>query len=537
MSRSRDSSLSALAQLGETWRAHTGAIMKSTSRWHAGPAEAAAAHGRRALQGVLAVQLLGLLCALWLGLAGGAQAAGSDPPARVGHPALLAGTVELSWDGGEHWEPAVAGAPLTTGTAVRTAVQSRAELRVGSNALRLGVQSELLFEQLDDQAVVVTLRQGRLNLRWREASPGDRLVLQGEGLKLQAQGPAQLHLDVDAAHQRVVARVFEGAASFQVGATALPLAAGQQAVADARAQAVLQQGAAEKLPVDEWGERRDARAELKAERGQTAQFTPAEMTGAALLDGHGVWRTDPRFGPVWFPRAVGNDWAPYRFGRWAWVSPWGWTWIDDAPWGFAPFHYGRWVFLAGRWGWLPGGAAARPVYAPALVGFYGNPPGGWGPNVNVDVVGWYPLGPGEFYRPALAGGTPGAGYVQALNAPHVPNVATAAAHPASAAHNHRYAQTSFAATVVPQAAFAGGAGLAAARLDVAPGTLAGAPALGSTGLPAALRVPRRPGLAATARAAPAEPAAAAGAKAGRAERPLLKHLKERRERRTRPDQP
>jgi len=60
-------------------------------------------------------------------------------------------------------------------------------------------------------------------------------------------------------------------------------------------------------------------------------------------------------------------WAPYREGHWAWVEPWGWTWIDDEPWGFAPFHYGRWAFVAGAWSWVPGrlDPAVRPVYAPA----------------------------------------------------------------------------------------------------------------------------------------------------------------------------
>ena len=43
--------------------------------------------------------------------------------------------------------------------------------------------------------------------------------------------------------------------------------------------------------------------------------------------------------------AVAVGWAPYRYGRWAWVRPWGWTWVDNAPWGYAPFHYGRWVQL------------------------------------------------------------------------------------------------------------------------------------------------------------------------------------------------
>ena len=34
-------------------------------------------------------------------------------------------------------------------------------------------------------------------------------------------------------------------------------------------------------------------------------------------------------------------------GRWVWTEPWGWTWVDDQPWGFAPSHYGRWVNMAG----------------------------------------------------------------------------------------------------------------------------------------------------------------------------------------------
>ena len=68
------------------------------------------------------------------------------------------------------------------------------------------------------------------------------------------------------------------------------------------------------------------------------------------------------------------DWAPYRYGRWVWVAPWGWTWIDDAPWGFAPFHYGRWAqsrMIAGAG--CRGQRHVRAVYAPALVGWIGTP--------------------------------------------------------------------------------------------------------------------------------------------------------------------
>ena len=85
----------------------------------------------------------------------------------------------------------------------------------------------------------------------------------------------------------------------------------------------------------------------------------------------------------------------------AWVDPWGWTWVDDAPWGFAVSHYGRWANLHGAWGWVPGPVRGRAYYAPALVVFVG------GDNFGLAVpggipggIGWFALGPREVYRPS-----------------------------------------------------------------------------------------------------------------------------------------
>jgi hypothetical protein len=85
--------------------------------------------------------------------------------------------------------------------------------------------------------------------------------------------------------------------------------------------------------------------------------------------------------------------------------------VDDEPWGFAPFHYGRWVFVRGAWGWVPcppraaAVAYVRPVYAPALVAWVGGPHFGVGVAVGGGVgvgvnVGWFPLGPREVYVPS-----------------------------------------------------------------------------------------------------------------------------------------
>src|SRR5205814_215633 len=68
--------------------------------------------------------------------------------------------------------------------------------------------------------------------------------------------------------------------------------------------------------------------------------------------------------------------------------------------GFAPFHYGRWVYVGNGWAWVPGHMVARPVYAPALVVFVG------GHNWSVAIgagggggVAWFPLAPEEPYVP------------------------------------------------------------------------------------------------------------------------------------------
>jgi hypothetical protein len=70
------------------------------------------------------------------------------------------------------------------------------------------------------------------------------------------------------------------------------------------------------------------------------------------------------------------------------------VWVEDEPWGYAPFHYGRWVSFNGRWGWVAGPPAAHPIWSPALVVFAGGVRFG-----GVGVSAWFPLGPGEPYRP------------------------------------------------------------------------------------------------------------------------------------------
>ncbi len=165
---------------------------------------------------------------------------------------------------------------------------------------------------------------------------------------------------------------------------------------------------------DDWVLARDQRDDAV----RSAQYVSRETTGVEALDAYGAWRVVPEYGTVWFPSAVPTGWAPYRYGRWAYVAPWGWTWVDAAPWGFAPFHYGRWVVVGGVWGWYPGVIVARPIYSPALVVWYGTP----GLSINVSIgptIGWFPLGPREVYIPPYYHSRR---YIQSVNIQHVTNI-------------------------------------------------------------------------------------------------------------------
>jgi hypothetical protein len=134
------------------------------------------------------------------------------------------------------------------------------------------------------------------------------------------------------------------------------------------------------------------------------------MTGYEDLDEYGDWSYVAGYGTCWRPRVVVAGWAPYRFGHWIWVGPWGWTWVEDEPWGFAPFHYGRWAFGGTGWFWVPGPVYVRPVWAPAVVGWVG---GGAGFRFSVGLgVGWFPLAPGEVFLPVYRVSR---GYVNSVN--------------------------------------------------------------------------------------------------------------------------
>ena len=118
------------------------------------------------------------------------------------------------------------------------------------------------------------------------------------------------------------------------------------------------------------------------------QEPPADVADVSVfyepLAPYGTWIALPEYGQVWIPHDVSPAWRPYTIGRWVYTD-YGWTWVSDQAWGWAPFHYGRWTFVASYgWVWIPG-----TVWAPAWVVWRHSP--GW--------VGWAPLPPQVVVRP------------------------------------------------------------------------------------------------------------------------------------------
>ena len=110
------------------------------------------------------------------------------------------------------------------------------------------------------------------------------------------------------------------------------------------------------------------------------------------LDAHGVWVDDPTYGTVWVPNAaeVGAKFTPYvSEGHWTYADANdGYLWESGYDWGWAPFHFGRWVEMAsGGWAWVPG-----RQYGPAWVEW----------KTGDGYVGWAPAPPRYLWHGGVA---------------------------------------------------------------------------------------------------------------------------------------
>jgi hypothetical protein len=390
-----------------------------------------------------------------------------DPPGRAARLSHVEGSVSLEPAGMQEWTAAALNLPLTTGDRVWTDRNSRAELDLGAAVIRMGSTTGFAFLGLGDATAQMQLTGGTLIVRVRDMEADQVYEIDTPNLALSLQRPGDYRVEVSERGDVTVVKVSDGAAQAVGGGQTVAIGEQQQVVFSGTTQLtydVRNLGPPDEL--DGWS----AAREQQVDDAASAEYMPSDVPGTQDLDNNGTWQEIPEYGYVWMPTTVVAGWVPYGRGRWVWVTPWGWTWVDAAPWGYAPFHYGRWVPCTNSWCWVPGPRRLRPVYAPALVAWVGTPgaqtagaPGG--------NVGWFPLGPNEVY---VAPYHVSPAYARLVNVNNTRLVS-------STYINHIYEQTgtphyvnnrAAAVTSVPQSVFVSGQQVGAHALHVAPALLA-----------------------------------------------------------------
>jgi FecR protein len=331
---------------------------------------------------------------LFLSAADKAAADADDPPSRVARMSYAEGSVSFQPAGTEDWVAAPLNRPLTTGDTLWADQQSRVELQLDGSVVRLSSSSEISFVNLGDEITQIQLGSGSLLLRVRRLDDNETYEIDTPNLAFSVLRRGTYRISIDESGSSTMIAVRDGQGEATGAGSAFSLYAGDSVAFSGTDQlAAYPQGdASAQDALDTWAADRDRRWD----RSESARHVSPDVVGYEDLDEHGSWRSTPAYGDVWYPRGVEQGWAPYHAGHWSYIEPWGYTWVDDQPWGFAPFHYGRWIFADGAWGWVPsppqpqGAAYVRPVYAPALVAWVGVGAG----------VAWFALGPREVYVPS-----------------------------------------------------------------------------------------------------------------------------------------
>ncbi|HEU0118204.1 MAG TPA: DUF6600 domain-containing protein [Alphaproteobacteria bacterium] len=391
---------------------------------------------------------------------------GPDPQARVGRISVIDGSVSFHTPDQNAWSYATLNYPVVSGESFWTEPNAKAEIQVGSSAIRMDGGTEMDINELDDHGLRVEVTQGMVNVHVSTVNPGEvnQIITPHETINLLQPGTYHVHPGSGDAPDEIA--VLKGNIQISDEQSMLNIGPGETALIRPGNPPDIQVHESEATPFDNWSLGRDNYEEPR----QVTQYVSPEMTGYEDLGSYGTWQADPTYGNIWTPTEVPVGWQPYHYGHWVWVSPWGWTWVDDAPWGFAPFHYGRWAYMREHWCWIPGTIAPRPVYAPALVAFIG----GSGLSLTIGFggapVGWFPLGPHEIYHPGYHYGYD---YFRRVNVANVHNV-TINNFNTRQNVNANFANRRF-ATVVSQNDFASSHPVNKAAINVPAAKLANAP--------------------------------------------------------------
>ncbi len=210
-----------------------------------------------------------------------------DPPSRVARLNYAQGSVTFQPGGEGDWVTAVPNRPLTSGDNLWTDQGARAELHVGSTAIRLAPQTSMTVLDLDDRTMQLRLSEGTLNLRVRHLDDGDLVEVDTPNLAFNLQRTGEYRIDVDSNGDTTIVNVLSGRGEVTGGGYSYSVVAGQSARFSGTDQLNYDIG---QLPrsddFDNWAFQRDHRED----GSESANYVSPEMTGYEDLDDYGHWQ-------------------------------------------------------------------------------------------------------------------------------------------------------------------------------------------------------------------------------------------------------
>ncbi len=318
-----------------------------------------------------------------------------DVTARVARISFIEGSVQLRRADSDVWEQATLNLPIVEGDEITTDPDARVEIQFDAYThLRMAENGYLKVLNLKDEGIALSVPQGTISFHLTEFNrdkayfevdaPGSTVAVQQSGsFRIDAGKPGDQDIRVSVTDA--------GEARIYSATSGLLLKDGRSAriYVDGRNAGEWETGSAQAYTddFDSWTSERDEVIARSLQNADYDKYYDSDIYGAEDLNNYGEWVYSRDYGYVWRPSSSAISayvgWSPYRFGQWRWVPPFGWTWVNDEPWGWATYHHGRWFYDNGYWYWTPYGAIryARSWWSPALV--YITTYGG--------NICWYPL--------------------------------------------------------------------------------------------------------------------------------------------------
>jgi hypothetical protein len=319
-----------------------------------------------------------------------------DITARVARISYVEDDVQVRRAGSNDWEKAATNLPLVEGDEIATTNFAKLEIQFDSRTyVRIAERSLVKITTLSDSGIALSLPQGSMSIRVYDFSkdrsyfevdiPNSTIAIQRSGVYRIDTGDKDSYEAKVRVTEGGEARIYSDTSGFTLKndrAATIYLSgnrAGEWDPFDASAFAD---------SFDTWTTDRDKVIAKRLRDAYYDKYYDRDIYGAEDLTDYGEWVYSRTYGYVWRPYGASiqpyADWSPYRYGQWRWLDPYGWTWVNDEPWGWATYHYGRWVWDVNRWVWTPYGyyRPHRSWWRPALVVI----------NIWSNNVCWYPLG-------------------------------------------------------------------------------------------------------------------------------------------------